>query len=167
MANQVEIGPVVVAVDFSAESESALLAAAGSAGTTPDNPLVVLHVAHEPAHAPGFYHRREPNDSMRSIEELARRMLGEFMTDMRARHPQVAQLQHVREEVVSGLPETRITELAKNIGAQKIVIGCSGISELRKLWFGSVSGRVERDSEIPVQVINAHSTASDIRSLTR
>jgi nucleotide-binding universal stress UspA family protein len=94
-------------------------------------------------------------------------MLGEFMTDMRARHPQVAQLQHVREEVVSGLPETRITELAKNIGAQKIVIGCSGISELRKLWFGSVSGRVERDSEIPVQVINAHSTASDIRSLTR
>lgn len=165
MAHQIETAPVLVAVDFSAESESALLAATRFAGATPDTPLLVLHVAHEPAHAPGFYRRRGPDDLMLSIEELARRMLSEFMADMRARHPELAQLEHVQEKVVNGLPETRITEVAGKIGAQKIVVGCSGRSDLRKLLLGSVSDRVVHGSEIPVQKVDAESTSDDARSL--
>ena len=155
MIRQETTKPILVAVDFSRESESALLFAAGSAGISYGTPIVVLHVAHEPAHKPGFYDRRGLNESMLPIEDLARRMLNEFMAEVRGQHPAVAQLQSVREEIVSGLPETRIPELARKIGAQLIVIGCNDRGTLGKLFFGSVSDQVVRKSEIPVKVVHS------------
>ena len=97
MTEQTTPRPIVVAVDFSQESEAALMSAAELANREPDTPIVVLHVAHEPAHKPGFYHRRGRGESLLPIEYLARRALTEFMAEMRLQYPEIAQLQNVQE----------------------------------------------------------------------
>ena len=154
MAQQITPQPIVVAVDFSKESESALLVAAGLVDTTPAAPIV-LHVAHEPAHKPGSYDRQGLRDSILPIAYLARRTLTDYMAKMRRQYPEIARLQNVQEEIVSGLPETRIPELAKKIDAQLIICGCTGRSTLRKLCFGSVSDKVKRINDIPVRVVHS------------
>lgn len=113
MVQQITAKPIVVAVDFSQLSESALLLAAGLAATTSATAIVILHVVHEPAHKLGFYDRRRLSDSVLLLEYLARRRFAEFMEKMRRQYPEIARLQNVQEEIVSGLPETRIPELAK------------------------------------------------------
>jgi len=161
MTEQITPGPIVVAVDFSRESEAALLAAAELADATSATPVVVLHVAHEPAHKPGFYDRRGRRDSLLPIAYLARRTLTEFMTKMRQQYPEIARLQNVQEEIVSGLPETRIPELAKNIDAQLIILGCSGRGALSRLCYGSVSDMVKRVSDIPVRVVQLNGACGE------
>jgi nucleotide-binding universal stress UspA family protein len=123
--------------------------------TTSATPLVVLHVAHEPAHKPGFYVRQGLSDSILPIAYLARRTLTDFMTKVRRQYPEIARLQNVQEEIISGLPETRIPELAKKIDAQLIICGCTGRSTLSKLCFGSVSDKVKRINDIPVRVVHS------------
>jgi nucleotide-binding universal stress UspA family protein len=46
--------PILVPVDFSAHSKAALLKACELAGCTND-PVLVLHVIHDPADMPGYY----------------------------------------------------------------------------------------------------------------
>jgi nucleotide-binding universal stress UspA family protein len=161
MSQQIAPRPILVAVDFSRESESALLVAAGLADTTWPPPLIILHVAHEPTHKPGFYDRRGQSDSILPIAYLARRMLTEFMTQMRRQYPEIARLQNVQEEIVSGLPETRIPELAKKIDAQLIILGSANRSTLSKLCFGSVSNKVKRRSDIPVRVVRPNGAGGE------
>jgi hypothetical protein len=120
-----------------------------------------LHVAHEPAHKPGFYDRRGLSDAILPIAYLARRTLSEFMTEMRRQYPEIARLQNVQEEIVSGLPETRIPELAKQIGAQLIILGCTGRGTLSKLCFGSVSDKVKRRNDIPVRVVHLNGAGGE------
>jgi nucleotide-binding universal stress UspA family protein len=161
MTQQITPKPIVVAVDFSQESESALLAAAGLADTTLDTPIVILHVVHEPAHKPGFYDRRGRGDSVLPLEYLARHTFTGFMTKMRQQYPEIARLQNVQEEMVSGLPETRIPELAKKFDAQLIILGCSGRGALSKLCYGSVSDMVKRVSDIPVRVVQLNGACGE------
>lgn len=161
MTEQTTPRSIVVAVDFSEESEAALMAAADLADTAPDTPIVVLHVAHEPAYKPGFYDRRGRGESPLPIEYLARRALTEFMAEMRLQYPEIARLQNVQEEIVSGLPETRIPELVKNIDAQLIILGCTGRSMLGKLCFGSVSDMVKRGSDIPARVVHLNGASGE------
>jgi len=161
MTEQTTPKPIVVAVDFSQESEAALVAAAELVDTTPETPVVVLHVAHEPAHKPGFYDRRGRGESLLPIEYLARRTLTEFMAEMRLRYPEIARLQNVQEEIVSGLPVTRIPELAVKIDAQLIIVGCTGRSTFSKLCYGSVSDKVKRRNDIPVRVVRLNGAGGE------
>ncbi len=161
MTQQITPKPIVVAVDFSQESESALLAAAGLADTTSDTPIVILHVVHEPAHKPGFYDRRGRGDCVLPVEYLARRTFTGFMTKMRQQYPEIARLQNVQEEIVSGLPETRIPELARQIDAQLIILGCTGRGALSRLCYGSVSDKVKHISDIPVRIVHLNGAGGE------
>ena len=72
--------PVLVPVDFSPHSEAALLHAVGVAGCM-EQPLVVLHVVHDPGDMPGYYSRALKKKHLDRIEEfrpegLASRILG-------------------------------------------------------------------------------------------
>jgi len=161
MTQKIAPKPIVVAVDFSRGSESALLVAAGLANTTPATPIVVLHVAHEPPDKPGFYDRQGPSGSILPIAYLARRTLTEFMTEMRRQYPEIWRLQKVQEEVVSGLPETRIPELAKKMDAKLIVVGCTDRGMLSKLCYGSVSDKVKRRNDIPVKIVHLNGAGGE------
>ena len=76
------------------------------------------------------------------IAYLAQRRLTGFMTEMRRQCPGIARLKNVQEEIVSGLPETRIPELARKIDAQLVILGSTGHGTRSMLCFGSVSNNV-------------------------
>lgn len=151
----VKTKPVLVPVDFSADSEAALIWAANACAHL-QAPLIVLHVIHDPESAPGYYSRADDSGHLRSMEEVAKELLAEFMERMAADRPELA---GVRTILVAGLPATRILEVAEDEGAQLIVMGSRGRTGLRQLILGSKASRVVQLSRIPVTVVKA--TESD------
>jgi PiT family inorganic phosphate transporter len=149
--------PVLCAVDFSADSEAALLWAAAQAQRS-GAPLAVLHVVHDPASSPGFY--RKPDEGwLRPMEEVAGEMFTEFMEGMRARHPEAAGLAGAERILVDGLPSGRICEIADRIGAGQVVVGSRGRTGLPHVMLGSVAERVAQVCAVPVTVVKARDGA--------
>jgi len=146
--------PILVPVDFSSCSESALLFAAHFAGCA-RAPLLVLHVVHEPGNKPGFYQSgRHPGAVLtRPLEDIARDMLGDFMAEM-GQHDSVREaLASARTRLVSGLPAQRIQEVALREDAALIVMGSHGRTALSRLAVGSVAAEVAQHSPVPVTVV--------------
>lgn len=147
--------PILVAVDFSPHSEAALVWAADAArkfGVA----LVVLHVVHDPAEAPGYYPRamRESAGSgsseLHRIEDMARQAMDGFLEDVASRQPELGPLE---SRLVVGLPATRILEVASEVGARLIVMGSQGRTGLAHLMLGSKAEQVVRLSRIPVTIV--------------
>jgi len=154
--------PILACMNFCRESEVALLTAARLAESA-GAPLVVLHVVHEPANRPGYYRRTRNGEALLPIEEIAERMLREFLVEISARHPaQGPALAQAGIRLVAGLPETRILEVARNIDAQQILMGSNGRGSLARLFSGSVSDQVARHGSIPVTVVHAGPEAWDL-----
>ncbi len=145
--------PVLVAVDFSPDSEAALLWACDYARLA-GAPLAVLHVVHDPADAPGFYHRGE-FDWSRPMADMAAQLFDTFLADMKARHSDVAALADLRRIQVKGLPASRIVEVAEKEEARLIVTGSRGRTGLPHILLGSVAERVVQTSRKPVTVVKA------------
>jgi nucleotide-binding universal stress UspA family protein len=145
-------------VDFSAASEEALLLAAQLANCW-SKPLVVLHVAHGSGHRQNTYLRRNEQEQILPIEEIAERMLYDYMANLSQQYPYSEVLANARKIVVCGLPATRIPEIARQIGAGLIVMGGNGRSSLSKLIGGSVSEKVIRQSPVPVTIIHSNGAA--------
>ena len=152
--------PILVPVDLSATSNEALLLAAQLAAGS-SKPLLVLHVAHDDSHQPNIYPRRNEVEQLLPIEEIAERVLQDFMADMRKQHPDNAVLANAGLIVVSGLPATRIPEIARQTGASLIVMGGNGRTSLSKLIAGSVSEKVIQKSPVPVTIVHASGTARE------
>lgn len=144
-------GPILCAVDFSADSEAALLWACSQAELT-GSALVLLHVVHDPAASPGFY-RRPGGDWPRPLTEVAEEMQQEFLDKVRRDHPKQAALQSLETRIVPGLPPSRIVEVATEIGASLIVVGSRGRTGLPHVLLGSVAERVVQIAAIPVTVV--------------
>lgn len=155
-----EAQPILVPVDFSATSNEALLFAAQMAKWS-SLQLVILHVVHDDVHRPNTYPRKNEKEQMLPIDEIAESMLQNFMADMREQHPDNAILANAGIMVVSGLPATRIPEIARQTGAGLIVMGGNGRTSLSKLIAGSVSERVIRQSDIPVTVFHSNGTVRE------
>jgi len=143
--------PVLCAVDFSDDSEAALLWAAAQAERE-DAPLVVLHVVHDPASSPGFY-RKPDADWLQPMEEVAAEMFTEFLAGVRQRHPEASGLARVETRLVTGLPSGRISEVAAEVGAGHVVVGSRGRTGLPHIMLGSVAERVAQIAEAPVTVV--------------
>lgn len=144
-------GPILCAVDFSADSEAALLWACNQAELT-GNTLVLLHVVHDPAASPGFY-RRPGGDWPRPLTEVAEEMQEEFLGKVRRDHPSWAALQSLKTRIVAGLPPSRIVEVATELDASLIVVGSRGRTGLPHVLLGSVAERVVQIATIPVTVV--------------
>ena len=152
----IETAPsILVPVDFSAASREALLFAAQLASCS-SLPVVVLHIVHDDVYRPSLYPRRNAQEQILPIAEIAEKMLQGFMADMRDQHPCNTLLANAGMMVISGLPATRIPEIARRIGAGLIIMGGSGRSSLSKLIAGSVSDSVIRHSPVPVTVVHAN-----------
>jgi nucleotide-binding universal stress UspA family protein len=149
--------PVLCAVDFSKDSEAALLWAARYAERE-DTRLVVLHVVHDPASSPGFYRKPEAG-WLRSMEEVAQEMFGEFLDGVRERNPEAVALGRIETMLRTGLPAGRITEVAEEIGAGIVVVGSRGRTGLPHIMLGSVAQRVAQIASAPVTIIKAPESA--------
>jgi len=146
-------GPILCAVDFSADSRAALLWACAQAELT-DAALVVLHVVHDPAASPGFYRQAE-DDWIRPMVDVAEEMMEEFLTEAKEAAPGRAKLETAEARLVVGLPAGRSVETAEAIGASLIVVGSRGRTGLPHILLGSVAERIAQLSPVPVVVVKA------------
>ena len=153
---------LLVAVDFSRQAEAALVFAAQLCKWT-DCRLTILHVVHESGSDPGFYKRNGQFEQILPLSDIARRMMKEFIEDVRERHPELNCLGDAEFMTVIGLPETRILEVAENISADLLVLGGNGRGILSKLLKGSVAEDVVRKSPIPVHVV--HTNRENVEAL--
>ncbi|MCP4205099.1 MAG: universal stress protein [bacterium] len=146
--------PILVAVDFSAHSAKALLWAARAAECF-RAPLVVVHVVHDPGSAPGYYHQpdKKKKKYLRRMKEAAAEMMNEFLVEVRKTSPDIAILDDLDCRLVSGLPVTRILEIAKRTNARMIVMGSRGRTGLPHLLLGSKAEKVTQLSPIPVTIV--------------
>jgi len=144
---------LLVAVDFTTFSEEALLFAANLAECI-ESKLLVLHVIHDPAEAPGFYAPKgKKKKYLFTMEEAANEMMDEFLKKMRKAYPNLLPLKKANPLLVVGTPVARIIEIAKKKKAKMIFVGSHGRTGLSHLLVGSKAERVVQLSPIPVVVV--------------
>ena len=153
MAKKPDKTTLLVAVDFSPFSEEALCFA-GQLAEKLKAQLLVLHVIHDPAEAPGFYAQKgKKKKFLRSMEEAAEEMMEEFLLKIRQACPDQMPIKKAKPLLVVGTPVTRIVEVAEKKQAGMIIIGSHGRTGLSNLLLGSKAGQVVQLSPIPVTVV--------------
>jgi nucleotide-binding universal stress UspA family protein len=152
--------PILVAVDFSRASESALLFAASLAEST-GNPLTVLHVVHDPGDAPGYYVIPGRLEQLGRMEDVASTMLDDFLAELRRAHPDLIALKQATTLLVVGLPVPRIMEVIEQVDAHMLVMGSSGRTGLHRLMLGSKALQAAHVCPVPITIVRApHGTES-------
>lgn len=144
--------PILVAVDFSTHSQPALLFGAKLARCT-QSPLLILHVVHESGTETGLYRRHDTSRRLLPIDQVADRMMQDFIQDLRTRHTDTSALEGARPVLVKGIPAQRIAEVAAQQDAVMIIVGSHGRSGISHLLMGSVAEQVTRLSHLPVTII--------------
>jgi len=153
MAKKTDKTTLLVAVDFSPFSEEALFFA-GQLAEKLKARLLVLHVIHDPAEAPGFYAQKgKKKKFLKSMEEAAEEMMEEFLLKMRQAYPDQVPITKAKPLLVVGTPVTRIVEVAEKKQVDMIIIGSHGRTGLAHLLIGSKVQRVVQLSPIPVTVV--------------
>ena len=157
MAAKLDKSTLLVAVDFTPFSQEALLFASHMAEKF-DAKLLVLHVIHDPAEAPGFYAQTgKKKKFLQSMEDAAEEMMQRFLKKMRKDYPGQKPIKDAKPILVVGTPVTRILEIAKKKKAAMIIIGSHGRTGLSHLLIGSKAERVVQLSPIPVTVVKGSS----------
>lgn len=144
--------PFLVPVDFSEHSEAALVLATELAQGL-GGPIIALHVVHDPGAMPGYYARMAKKKVLARLEDVAGEMLDSFIGKVRERHPDIKGLGKTEPLLVSGLPVTRIVQVAEKKGARMIVMGSKGTTGLKHLLLGSVAEQVLRLAGVPVTIV--------------
>jgi nucleotide-binding universal stress UspA family protein len=144
--------PILVPIDFSPNSESALLQAAELAGAL-QAPVCVLHVVHDLSQAPGYNALKGRKKQLRRMEDIAADMAKEYMQEIQKKYPQLEALQNAESMLVVGIPVTRILEAAEKVGARMIVMGSQGRTGLSHIMLGSKAEQVVRLAKIPVMIV--------------
>ncbi|RLB45815.1 MAG: universal stress protein [Deltaproteobacteria bacterium] len=143
---------ILVPVDFSDDSKAALIWACQQALSLGAS-VVVLHVVHDPASAPGYY-RNTPGAAFQPMEEIAAKMMRRFLKRVGKKIKNKKYFKRrLTTELVTGLPETRILEVCKSVGASHIVMGSQGLTGLKRILLGSKAEQIVRTSPVPVTIV--------------
>jgi len=157
---------VLVAIDFSEDSKSALIWACNYAERTGVD-LILLHVVHDSASHPGFYRNRKMNH-LEPMQSVAEAMMTELLEKLKIEHPDLSALEDAELKFVPGLPPTRIVEVAELLNVGLIAMGSRGLTGLEHMLLGSVAERVVELAPGPVVVVKSESTGKlkkrDIKS---
>ena len=146
---------LLVAVDFTPFSKEAMLFASDLAGKV-NARLLVLHVIHDPAGAPGFYAQKgKKRKFLNSMAEAAEEMMTEFLNDLRQAYPAEKPIKSAVPMLVVGTPAMRIVEVAKKENVYMVIVGSYGRTGLSKLLIGSKAERVVKLSTVPVTVVKS------------
>ena len=153
MAKKTDKDILLVAVDFSPYSKQALCFA-GQLAEKLKAQLLVLHVIHDPAEAPGFYAQKgKKKKFLKSMEEAAEEMMEEFLLKMRQAHSDLVPIKKAKALLVVGTPVTRIVEVAEKKQVGMIIMGSHGRTGLAYLLAGSKVQGVVQLSSVPVTVV--------------
>ncbi|WOK96225.1 universal stress protein PHOS34 [Canna indica] len=171
------LGCVVVAVDGSEESMNALRwaldnlrlreASAGAADRAPEEPgaIVVLHVQSPPSISAGLNPGAIPFGGPEHVEVPA------FTAAIEAHQRRITEaiMEHalkicsekdvnVKTQVVVGDPKDMICEVATNLNADLLVMGCRAFGPIKRMFLGSVSNYCINHVSCPVVVIKGTSS---------
>ena len=135
------VGPVVCGVDFSEDSKRALQWASLMSRQL-KQPLVAVH-AIEPLLVSAA-------DLEYGADALRSTLLAELKTFV-ART--LGKSRRVRSEIGTGAPGGVIRGTALASGASLIVLGTQGLGHVGRIWFGSATTRVLRESTLPVLAV--------------
>jgi nucleotide-binding universal stress UspA family protein len=133
---------ILCAVDFSDGSRGALRYAAILAEkfqslltvATIDDPLLAsIDIARASP--------RRPDDTRQSLQRLVEETLGDHLAAVR-----------IDYVVGVGRPAAELLKLARELRADLLIMSTHGLTGIRKLFFGSTTERVLRESDIPVLV---------------
>ena len=147
---------ILLATDGSEEAELATLRAVDLADAT-DAELHVVHVGVIPRFLESYpgtlgYERRLYDQ----IEEESRQLLRELSWRVKVVGGTVAGT-HLK----MGAVDLEIVALAKELGADLIIMGCRGHRGIRRAIEGSISDAVIRHAPCPVLVVRSHESAQD------
>jgi nucleotide-binding universal stress UspA family protein len=147
---------ILLATDGSEESELAALRAVDLAERT-DSELHVVHVGVVPSFLKSYpgvlgYERK----LYKELEEVSRELLRKQSWRVKVAGGTVAGT-HLR----MGEVDLEIVALAKELGADLIVMGCRGHRGIRRAIEGSISDAVIRHAPCPVLVVRSHESAQD------
>ena len=150
---------LLVATDFTPFSEKALIFA-GNLADKLEAQLLVLHVIHDPAEAPGFYvQKMKKKKFLQSMEEAANEMMEVFLEKVKKANPGQTSIQEAIPLLVAGTPVSRVIEIAEKRQATMIIVGSQGRTGLSHILIGSKAERLVRLSPIPVIVIKSSKKA--------
>jgi len=147
----IQRGPILVAADFSDNSRTAVIWALNLAKAL-NASLVLIHVVHDRADGPGYY-RHDKKDAMRPMEDVAEKMMQEFLASIGKKTPQYKSFENLKTQIVTGLPVSQILEAAEKVDACMIVMGSQGLTGLAHLLIGSKAEQVVRMAKIPVTIV--------------
>jgi nucleotide-binding universal stress UspA family protein len=150
--------PIIACIDFSEDSRAALIWACRMADNS-GGTLILLHIVHDLASHPGFYHP-EKSDHLEPMQDVAQSMMDDFLEQMRSGHPGLASLATAGIRLVPGLPATRIVEIAGLLNASLLVMGAHGMASHSHRRLGSVVERVAELSKIPVVIVRSDSAGA-------
>lgn len=144
--------PILVPIDFSPCSESALLQAAELAEAL-QAPITVLHVVHDLTRTPGYDAMKGMKKQLRRMEDIAAEISQEYMAGMQKKYPELTALHNAETLLIVGIPVTRILEAADKINARMIVMGSQGRTGLSHVLLGSKAEQIVRLAKIPVMIV--------------
>jgi len=148
--------PILVPVDFSPHSEAALLKACEFAECS-GQPIVVLHVVHDPGDMPSYYSRIAKKKQLLRVEDIASDMFSEFIASIKKKNPSNKILKKTKTMLVKGIPVTRILQVVEKVDAAMVVMGSLGRTGLKHVFLGSKAEQVVR--QCPVTTIIVKSAA--------
>jgi nucleotide-binding universal stress UspA family protein len=147
---------ILLATDGSEEAELAALRAVELAETT-DSELHVVHVGVVSLFLlsdPGMF--GDDGKLCEQLEEESRELLRKQTWRVKVAGGTVAG-SHLR----MGAVDLEVVALAKELGADLIVMGCRGHRGIRRAIEGSISDAVIRHAPCPVLVVRSHENAQD------
>ena len=144
--------PIIIAVDFSDDSKAALEWGLEEAALR-RAPATILHVVHDPAETPGYYHRKKK--IMVPLTEAAEQLFDEYIDECASEIPALKSMddRSVKRKLTRGIPVRRILELSEKWNARMIVMGSRGQTGLKHLLLGSKAEQVVQLSPIPVVIV--------------
>ena len=151
-AEPISDAPILVALDLG-EHCNECLEHAWRIAAQREQTLIVAHIAHETARTAGRYQQQNRGSIVLPIPEIAKNLLGDFVEAFCTDNPAFRDFD-ARQVVVSGIPETRIPELAKRYHAGAIVVGHRQRTGLFGLLQKSVGQVVAGTAHCPVVLLN-------------
>jgi nucleotide-binding universal stress UspA family protein len=149
-----ELQRILVAVDFSPESDAAIHTAFGFARAF-DASITLLHVHELPTVMNGIVPGVDSDADTKLLRDSAHAQLATLVLRLQARDPRTLEGGITIETAVEGgTPADVILAHARSGGFDLIVLGTHGRTGLRRLLVGSVAEAVIRGASCPVVTVH-------------
>lgn len=140
---------ILVGHDFTPASREAMWQGAVEASERGGS-LLLVHVSYIPPMGPGLWLDHGANVFLHDgMLEHVKARLDELAEDVRTMFPELP----VDTVVLDGVPAKTLLQVAREVGADRIVVGTHGRSGLSHFLLGSVAGELIRTAPVPVLVV--------------